>query len=123
MRYHETVPSESGFYIDVRSPGTLQMLGFFGGSYTNECSETVNPLYPLIGWLPTNKDEAIALACEVAFARMEVSRHSLPVSLRNMDDALVRSYVVARERFLGNERSLSLLRDMERVTRELGGET
>lgn len=122
MNYHDTVPSEDGFYITP--DGTkFQRLGAFdmwlyGGM---ACLQfTVEQNLPLLGPLPATQDEALALACDVAFARMSFALNN---ARHGVTQKLYDQYHDLLNRFMEGLRSLSLLRDMQRVTGELTGGT
>lgn len=115
--FHETKSTcqESGFYI-FYAGGRLESA--FGGNGNVEYY-----LPSKIEWLygpePASREAALTISCEVAFARMEVSWvNKSPFNTPSND--VIASYADVRIRFaIEGERSLSLLRDMERVTGEL----
>lgn len=110
MNYHDTAPSEGkGHWWSIPKRFAIGL---------REC--LMESDLPLIGPLPVTSDEAIALACEVAFARMERAAFN---SMYSMPDSRAAEYNTVRAKLLIDGPSLSLLRDMQRVTRELGGET
>lgn len=125
MRYHETVPSEPGLYL---LDGTEALLFHSDGKWYGHAAREVfdvERFTPMLGPLPRWDEDFIALACEVAFARMMMAligrrgqEYSAFIDRSAMVSATASPYY-AGERSL----SLSLYRDMERVTRELGGET
>ena len=105
MKYHETVPSEMhGIYWSI---GCLRDLRASGCIMQSDM--------PLLGPLPSTNDEAITLACEVQFARMCVANNTAPIK----GECQHRYSLLAMRFLLDNERSLSLLRDMEKGTIEL----
>lgn len=104
MNYHDTVPTQPGRYWTRYG---IQHMTSTTGAFNIPDDDF------MLGPLPTTQEEAISLACEVAFARMAVAWNVIP-------SALNLPYLRCYQRFTCNgERSLSLLRDMERVTGEL----
>lgn len=119
MKYHDTVPSERGLY---RTRYGVQLID----STTKAFS--IPPDDFMLGPLPTTPDEAIALACEVQFARMCVADYQWcsgngtgPTTDEATRDVMPRLSDCEHRFVRKGERSLSLYRDMERVAGELGG--
>lgn len=108
MRYRETVPSELGRYWTR-----------YGIQHTTSTTSQFDiPADDfMLGPLPESPDAALALACEVAFARMVTAWKASKLYYHKSELPYVQTF----EQFLAGERSLSLLREMERVTSELGG--
>lgn len=115
MNYHDTVPSEPGYYwcgptADVVWRDTSDRWYLLDKHMP---TSEVEQLLPLIGPLPETADTMLALACEVAFARMWLA------SRKMFDYQCDEDFAKACIRFEQGERSLSLLRDLQLVTREL----
>ena len=117
MNYHETLPTTPGDYYSLSVEGDGPWLrddGVWFVGYKQISQEYAALHLPMFGPLPDEEEAALSLACEVAFARM-VRRWCF-----YSGDNDFASYATAFDRFiLDNERSLSLLREMERVTGEL----
>ena len=126
MNYHDTVPSEDGAYCDYDCVFFRQAGAWRTYEGQDLDAGEIEKCLPLIGPLPDTPDEMLTLACEVAFARMVVADYQYCTgNTRGPQDEDAISDVMPRlgdceNRFVRKgERSLSLLRDMQRVTREL----
>lgn len=119
MNYHDTVPTQPGDYRN-RTGFTFQRAeGRWWAQGQLASDELIKSQLPLIGPLPTTQDEAIALACEVAFARMQCAQACDMRPLLQQKRSHDVANALALKFCLQGERSLSLLREMERVTGEL----
>jgi len=119
MKYHETVPDDD-------SPKR-----YIGRCYDAERIMQIPVKEPdwCFGPLPSTNDEAIALACELAFARMVVADYQWcsgngtgPTTDEATRDVMPRLSDCEHRFVRKGERSITLYRDMERVTGELTGE-
>lgn len=125
MKYHETVPSEPGDYKSC-APGCDRFISRSqSGKWWDDSDDRlqdhlVSDYLPLLGPLPSTNDEAITLACEVQFARMCLAMLRNPFRWDEVP-GLQERYNGLVFQFEKQGSSLSLYRDMERVTEELGG--
>jgi len=130
VNYHDTLPTTPGDYKACSHYDSILSLSQ-SGKWWDHADERlqdreVEQQLPLIGPLPATQEQAIGLACEVAFARMVVADYQWcagnragPDTERGVDDVLERLASCETRFVRQGERSLSLLRDMERVTGEL----
>jgi hypothetical protein len=113
MNYHETVPSEPGLYL---IDGTEALMFHSDGKWYGHAAREVfdvERFTPMLGPLPTREEGFLSMACEVAFARMMLLRWD-----RTEHDS--QAFENCRSDMRDGNRSIELLRDMERVTAELG---
>ena len=112
MNYHETLPTTPGLYlIDGTEALMFRSDGKWYGHAAREVFD-VERFTPMLGPLPRWEEDFLSLACEVAFARM--SRAAFKVDYHRRCE-----FLDAQWKYLHEGPSLSLLREMERVTGEL----
>lgn len=116
MNYHDTVPTAGGLYLIDRNEALFLRDGQWTGNGGTSVDD-VERFLPLLGPLPETDDAMLALACEVAFARMWLAYHNATIETK-MGQVGDNWFAIVCS-FERNERSLSLLRDMERVTTSL----
>jgi len=117
VNYHDTAPTTPGDYKACSHYDSILSLSQ-SGKWWDHADERlqdheVEQQLPLIGPLPATQEQAIALACEVAFARMWLAGN-VQTKFQQWD-----TRIKLFRRFNDGERTLELLRDMERVTAEL----
>lgn len=114
MNYHDTVPTIEGLYLIDRNEALFLRDGQWSGNGGKPVDD-VERFMPMLGPLPDADDAMLSLACEVAFARMAAAW----AASQDWFNKSELPYVATYDRFTGGERSLSLLREIERVTGEL----